>query len=514
MAFEESARRVEDLRARRAQARRDAEEISKVIKKARERADTYRSLSAEEKQRAEQLKAAEAQYNEIKQRINIITTTEAKLSEARNAARALEEEIPLKVREKHEREKEGARTKAALEDARKGRQLVEQADELAETARRFIECRKVLSDLRALIAKVQQIETILSARKKERAVVIAPDAKTLRAIRKLTRDRDDARSKIDASLITLEVVPRSDGLLEVLAGERIGPQKLTAGAPTLVQGSPEIVADLPGVARLRARGPTGSIEEHREAKAKAEKKLAELTEPFGISDPDALDGLSEKARLLDEGLAESETQLATLLADRTLEEFVREQSAQESASARILEQYPGWEQSPPDLPALKSKAQEVKNLFISTVESAEAAWEVAQAALTAAAGQEETVTSRFEEARKLCASLESQHADLTKDGKQPQERQREIQQLAMAWEAAHGRLKEIEDCLAEFQDDPQAAFESLEAQLTRCRGNCNGSKRTRNSGRIEIGGSGSARPLFRARHSRRARCSVTAGGKG
>jgi uncharacterized protein YhaN len=39
-----------------------------------------------------------------------------------------------------------------------------------------------------------------------------------------------------------------------------------------------------------------------------------------------------------------------------------------------------------------------------------------------------------------------------------------MQQLAMAWEASKGRLKEIEDRLTEFQDDPEAALEGLKTQ--------------------------------------------------
>jgi DNA repair exonuclease SbcCD ATPase subunit len=464
LAYEESVRRVEDFRARRAQARHDAEEITKAMRRAEERAGAYRFLSAEKKQRVEQLKAAEAQYNEIKQRIDIITTTETKLSEARKTVSILEEEVPLRAREKQEREKDIARKKASLEDARKGRRSVEQADQLAEAARKFTESMKKLSDLHVLIAKVQEIETTLASRKKERTALIAPDTKTLRTIRKLIKDRDDAQAKIEASLISLEVVPESDGLLDVVAGEHIGPRTLGAGTPTLVQGSPEVVVEIAGIARLRAWGPTGSIEEHRESKAKAERKLAELTAPYGTSNPEALEALSDKAKALDEGVAESETKLATLLSDRALDGIMQDQGVQEAVLSRILEQNPEWEQSPPDAPALKAQAQEVKESFISMVESAESAWEVAQSALVAAAGQEEAATSRLIESRKLCASLESQYAEFTKDGKQPHERQREMQQLAMEWEASKGRLKEIEDRLTEFQDDPIAALESLETQ--------------------------------------------------
>ena len=464
LAYEETVRRVEDFRARRAQAGHDAEEINKTIKRAEERVSAYRSLSSEKKERTEQLKAAEARYSEIKHRIEIITITAAKLTESRRNVSTLEEEAPLRSRERQEREKEVARKKASLEDARKGRQSVEAAEQIAEAARKFTECTKNLSELRVLVARIREIEGTLASRKNDRAAFIAPGPRALRAIRKAAREHDDAKAKIEASLISLEVVTESNGLLDVVAGEHLGPLPLGAGTPALVQGSPEVVAEIKGVARLRAWGPTGSIEEHREARAAAHGRLAELTAPYGTSDLDALEALSDKAKLRDEAVAESETKLDTLLADRALEEIVQDQGLQEATAARILEQNQEWAQSPPDAPALRVQALEVKKSFISAVESAESAWEVAQSALTAATGQEEAAASRLEESRKLCASLESQHAELIKDGKQPHERQREMQQLAMEWEAAKGRLKEIEDRLKDFQDDPEAELEGLEAQ--------------------------------------------------
>jgi len=463
--FEETARRVEDHRACRAQARHDADEISKTIKRAQAKADRYQHLGIEKGQREEKAKSAEARFSEIKQRIDIITDTEKKLLEARAAVLALEGEHPLKIKERLERERDVAKTKADLEDARKGRESVENAAQLVEVARKFMDCRKLLSDLHTLVAKIHQIEKTLAAKKKERSAVSVPDAKALRAIRKQIIQRDEAQSKIDASLISLEIVPQADGLLEVVVGEETGQCSLSSGAPTLIQGSPEVVADLPDVARLRAWGPTGSIEDHRAAKAKAEKKLSDLTGPFGTTDLESLETLAERGRALDGAVAESETQLATLQADSTLEELLQKQAAQETTLGGLLDLHPDWEQSDPDLRALESEARLAKSRFISTVEKAESAWEKAQAALTAAAGQEETLTSRLEVARKHCASLESQYADLTKDGIQQAERENEMQKLAMAWEAAKGRLKAIEDQLAEFQEDPMAEVESLEAQL-------------------------------------------------
>lgn len=119
----------------------------------------------------------------------------------------------------------------------------------------------------------------------------------------------------------------------------------------------------------------------------------------------------------------------------------------------------------PKVQEIKSKAEDTKRTFIFTVESAEAAWEKAQSALTAATGQEQTVVQRLGDARKLIISLEDKLSDLTRDGKKPQEREKELQHINMAWDAARGRLAEIEDQLTEFQEDPVVALEMLEAQM-------------------------------------------------
>jgi len=463
--FEESARKIEDLRARRGQAKHDEEELLKVIKETRKRVESYRGLQAEREQRLERVKAAEAQHQELKQRISAILNAEKELLEARKIADALEKEAPLRTREVQEREVEAGKAKIALEDARKGRLEVDKAEKLAETARRFAEYRKAFSNLSVLIDKIKKAEKTLTNRKQERLKLVAPDAKVLRAVRKTIQDRDETRLRIEASLITLEIVPGKEGKIEILAGENAGSQPLPAGKPTQVQGSPEVIVDLPGVARLRAWGPTGSIEEHRKTHSKAEARLKELTEPYGTSDPDPLESLGEKARELEKGVAEANTQLLTMLSGKSMEELIQEKGLQEAGMGKILEEHPDWADSPPSVQEIKGRAEDTKRVFISTVEGAEALWEKAQSALMAATGQEQTTVQRLGDARKLMISLEDKLSALTRDGKKPQEREKELHQITMTWDAARGRLAEIENQLTEFQENPVAALEKLEAQM-------------------------------------------------
>lgn len=464
-AFDDASRRVEDLRARREQSRLDAQEITKALENTRQRAEAYRTLLAEKDRRSERAKTAEAQHDQLKQRISLIQKTEKAYAEAKHTLAAMETEAPLKTREVQERAKEVERTRVALEEARKGRKDVDEAEDSAEEARRFAEGAKARVELDNLIERIQATQQLLGERRMARSSLVAPDAKELRAIRKALKARDEAKVHLDASLIVLEVTLEQDGQVDIAAGEEIGTQPGSKDVPIRIQGSPEIVAVIPGVARLRASGPTGSVEEHRTAWAKAEEKLTRLTAPFGSEDQEELEALAEKANELKAVIAQAETQLEMLLADKTLEDLVQERSVQEAVLNKILEAHPEWRESPPDPQALRSKAGDVKRAFIAEVEGTEAEWDRVQNALSTARGQEEAFVERLKDARTTVVTLEESLAEYRNDGRQTQDRETELRQLAMAWEAARARLAEIEGELELYQDDPLAMAHQLEQQL-------------------------------------------------
>ena len=213
-----------------------------------------------------------------------------------------------------------------MEDVRKERPKVDAARELAEQARQFVDNTKALAALDGELQKITAALEALNKRKKERAELVAPDDKAMKAIRKAVKKRDEAQLRIETSLITLEVVPEKSGKLIIVTGEEPGEVKLSPGIPTRVTGSPEVVADLPGVSRLRASGPAGSVEEHRAERAEAERELQKLTKPFGTSDLESLEALLEKSRALDKKISDAENQIETWLSGRTLDEVQRQRS--------------------------------------------------------------------------------------------------------------------------------------------------------------------------------------------
>ncbi len=464
-AFEEAARRVEDLRARRLQAKRTADELANALAGARSSAEAYTALVADKREREGRAESAEIQHGALKERSDAIKTTREEIREAQDTLERLRGDLLLRAREVEEREKEATRAKSRLEDVRKERLAVEEARQKADLARRYLDTKEKARELRHQLRRIAEADRTLAQRKKERSELVAPDARTLRAIRKAVRERDAAQVHLEAALITLEVIPEKAGSLEIVTGEETGTRTLSPGRPTEVKGSPEVVVDMPGVGRLRAWGPAGSVEEFRTARDKTTRKLDELTRGFGTVDLEELETLYETARDRNEKIAEAETQLATLLSDDPMEKIEQEHTKATAILEEIVATRPGWREIPPDVGDLEAAAREMRHSFDDLVENAEATWESAQNALTAAGEQKAGLDARLEETENRMKSLEARVTDLTGDGRTDEERGAELKKLALSWDAAVAALNEIKEKLQAFGEDPRAAVTKLEKQL-------------------------------------------------
>ena len=463
--FEEASRRVEELRARRQQAKYDAAELSKRINENRTQAESYRNLLLEKEKLEARYQSAEVQYKGLKDRIAQIQSAREAINEGRRLLQKLSDDTPLYEQEKEGREKEVTDSKAELENARKDRRKVDEARNTADEARDFTENRRALERLDGQIGKITDLLQQLTALKRDRSELVAPATKDIRAIQKLTRERDEAQIRIDAALITLEIVPHQEGSLEVISGEEAGSKPLQPGKPTRVKGSPEVVADLPGIARLRASGPAGSIEEYRKEYSQAAKKLRKLTQSFGTDDPVELEASADKANRLDNQIEGTEQQLAVLLSGQTLEEMEREKTGIETLQAKLLAKHVEWEKDPPDSTSLKAAAEEIERSFVGKVEEAETGYHNALAALNAVDIKGAAIQSQLEAAEKQVKTAQTRLAELESDGKTVEARDTELSELAIGWDATKGKLKEINGKLAGFGDDPVLFLDKLERQL-------------------------------------------------
>ena len=485
--IEEATRRVEDFRAAGAQARREVEALQEELRGARAQAESYRRLQSELEQHQERVKSAEAQYSELKQRCDAIEAAREELQKIQEQIDLLTQQEPLRRKEVEDRQGEVTRARAFLEDARQGRQAVDELRQQAEQAQRFVENWKNVEGLTKQIERIEKAEESLAQCKKERSDLVAPDAKTLRAIRKAFKELNEARVLIDASLITLEIVPTQDGSLEVISGEPAETQSLNSGHPIQIKGSPEVVVDLPPLGRLRATGPSGSIEEHRKKLTRAETKIRGYTEAFGSDDQEELEGLREQAKELDRKIAQAEAHLETLLSEQTTDEIEQERSKAESICSKILESHPEWGDSPPEVQGFTARADEARHSFREKEIGAEKEWEARQNALSAAREQCTKLSAQLEENQKQLVSLEPRLADLLSDGKQAEDRAQALRDFLLTRESAKARLEKTEKEVSSFGDDPQVVVDTLERQFKAASTAATGAleEEKREEGRIE-----------------------------
>lgn len=463
--FTESVRRIEDLRADRAQAKRDEENISKELKESQYREDVYKGLISQQKQRESRLNETKAQYDKLNQHIGLIKSAREEQQKAEEALHILERDMPLQEKEFIEREKAAAAAKAELEDVRKGRQAIDKAQEEAEQARRFVDASNDVEEMKERLEKIADARKAFEICCGKRDEVLAPGVKVLEEIRRAIKERDDASVHIKASLITLEVVPKREGSMEIISGEETGLKSLQPGIPIQIKGSPEVVVELSGVARLRASGPAASVEEYRRAWTEAERRLKELTALFSSSDMKELEQLKEGKDELVSKAREAKVQLDTLLQEGSVEYLVEESSKRSFILASILMNYPGWKDSPPDYEALMAKAKELRRSFEGRIDEVEASRDAAQAASSAANMKKTRAIAQREEVKKQLVSSQAKVASLASDGKSDEQRKNEYDAALLAWEAARVSKAETDKQLAAFGENPTDVMNKLNRQL-------------------------------------------------
>ncbi|MBF8299244.1 MAG: hypothetical protein HW397_293 [Dehalococcoidia bacterium] len=132
----------------------------------------------------------------------------------------------------------------------------------------------------------------------------------------------------------------------------------------------------------------------------------------------------------------------------------------------VLQQRPQWENNPPDYRKLQENAELIRQKFVERVEAAERARDTAHIALSKARELRIGTEASLSEAARLVRSLTNTLKDLTKDGKTDAERQNELGEFALKWDAAKAGLQKVQKTLATFESDRGLDMENL-AKLQR-----------------------------------------------
>jgi ABC-type cobalamin/Fe3+-siderophores transport system ATPase subunit len=463
--FDAVARRVEQHRAVRAAARRESERLARELASARARAAEYAALAGERAARRARLEGAEARSRALRQAIDAIASARRELASAREGAARLREEAARQEREVEALEGAAQVAKAAFEEVRRARDEVEALDARAEDARRIAQAWAEVKALDARCARLAAAREELARCRQARDAVTAPDERALKAIRKALAEREAAEARLSAALITLEVLPLRDGVLEVQVAERAGSQLLSEGQTTTVRGAPEVVVELPGVARVIARGPAGSVDALRSARDAAAQRVAELTASFGTDDLEALEACCDRASALAQRVRDAETLLRALQGGEGEEAILARRSRALAEAEALLARHPDWRDEPPDAEALRAQAEAARRAFAAREGAAQARWEDAAQALLRARALLAGLQSRQEETEKQTRVLEARLADLTRDGRSDEARAEALDRVALDWREAEVGLREVETRLSAVGEDPAREVARLERAL-------------------------------------------------
>ncbi len=464
--YEELARRIEDLHAKRLQYKHSADAVNKALEEARRKAEGYKKLIDEKIRRKSKLEALDAKYLEIKQRIDTFESTKDELVEVRETLSKYEADLPLREKELDTQQQKLDVAKEKLSKIRTRREELDKVTEKVENAQTFLENQKGIKRLGEKIREAQNIRKKLDVLLEKRSKINAPDASALKELYKVRQEYSNTRSRLEASLTVLDFVPELEGAIEIIKGDKTGEFKIIPGEVVTIEGTPDIELYYKGVARIRVKGAKGASEEDLDKIREAEQKIRDLTKPFGTDDLDELERRKEVCDQIDREIFELETRLKNILTGfDSLEALQKEFLQLKQVTERILKQYPEWAKTPPDIAALNIEATNFKRLISEEISEAESAWELAQTAFSSAKSAWTGLTGKIEELRKRKKNLEVKYSEMVETWGSFDNMMKEFKKLALSLETAKSSLEEIEERLVSYGEDPTLTISKLEEQL-------------------------------------------------
>ena len=444
----------EKLEALRASAKESEFDLRQLEKKA----DDYQSLMNELHRREGDAKAAEAEYGRLKAFLEQLSDARRELQETERKFSVLATAIPILEKELADCSMELEKAKTEHAQARTAKEEGETLVARAREARRLVELKEKLTKIDGTLAEAAASRTALEAVEAERAGQAFPEGTQISRIRKVFSTLEETKNLLEASLITLEVVPAEDRSAHLESGETLGPVELLAGKENRVKGAPEVCLEIKNFGRIRAFGPCESVEAAREAFEEAQAALAKLAEPYGTTEKADLEELYEKGADLTRRAERENDRLAAILGKDSLEslECIRDRFRQELED--ILARFPEWRETAPEHEALDSQARSKTAGISERLLTAESARDKAQEHFSEKGRELGLKQQQREFLETTVNALREKLARLESDGKSGEQRQEELGKLALSWDSARAGAEEYRKRLTGFEEDPIEAL--------------------------------------------------------
>lgn len=464
--FEEKSKELKEYHRLWVQAKEQVETLKTQQEKTQEEVDKFKKITSYKDKFQAEVESFEAKHDELAKRIKDISEVKKEEKELSGKLAEWNEEEPKKkkkVEELESKEKEAADSLNQLNEKKKNIKLLRKKSDLAKdfinTKVRFDSICKQISNIEEVISRIEEDEKV-------RKELKAPDEKTLREIRLEIKNRDEIQTKLDASLISLEIHPLKTLDVEVIKGEQEGLQEISAKKSLEAKGSPEVIVEIKDIARIKAKGPAGSVKELKKELEKSSQKIVELTQEYQTTEISELEELRDRAQEIDVKISEKQTRLETLLDGKSVKEIQVEQKGLEKMLKASIGEHPEWETSMPDYRKLEEEVTIAEKNFAEEEEKARTGLGGIRDELAEERKHLEILQERKRNAEDQLEKNSDKMTELTQDGLDETKRQKELNRLAMDRNATKAELSKIITELETFTENPEIRLQSLREQIS------------------------------------------------
>jgi DNA repair exonuclease SbcCD ATPase subunit len=462
--LEASRSRVAQLQSRYEQCLDSASRLTMGLKEARALLIEYEAVIGKRAERQQRKRAAQAEYFKAKQHLDAIEECVTAAALAGQDLKVIEGELPHASEHLTRARADYQTATDNLKKALSEHEKASRASQQAALARQLIGHLETQASLRGRIEGADAARLEIERCRSAIRTLGAPSQGQLAGIRGAIKARDEAKLRLESSLIALELHPIANTIVHVLSGDQAGEHTVLAGQSTRISGSPAVEIDIPGFGRIRATGPKASTAEYKREFESAAAKVHELVKPFCTDELTRLEEMGAEAISLDNELRSAESRFETYVQRKSIDDLRSQQGETEAGIQKILREQPSWSDEPPDVVVIESfvrKTQDEAEVGLRTAQQASTdLQEVLNEARFSESGLQTRRDQRCEELRNLNQRLEQ----LRSDGKTDEVRQEELRGAALEYDAQGAAVEELDRALAGFTTDPSVTVKRLEPQ--------------------------------------------------
>ena len=461
--LQDEQQRFQEAKTNHEQTQLEVGKLHKEVEQTRRESDKYKQLAGELQQHQSEEKAARAEHEKLSDKIERIQSTRKNIEELEEKIVATNEHIRQLNEELETARQKEAEAQEKYNQAKKAaRKELDNLDERKDAARDFLDARKSSEELTERLEKLSNEQIHLADLKKQRNSLVAPDDQRVKEVRKAIASRNEAKVALQASLIHLTIEPLEDA--RVRDRNKNDLQSISGGESETFSGSPEVAVEVEGFGSIRAAGPEGDAEKHRQTLDKSEKKINELTHLYSTQDPDQLQNLLEQAKDLDNQIKQSKERIHELLDEETDEELRQQHETLKDSMGKCLKKYQEWRKKSPVPSEMQTEYETLQHQIEDAVNSIEEE-------LTTAQEDRQTVENRLTEfqadlrnhSENLKMEKERLKTDLQDQTiKQLEEKKHEF---LMTWDAAKTKVANCKKKLSGLSEEAVHSLPKLENQL-------------------------------------------------